>query len=259
MSLRLKFNLAILFALIVAYVATGVAVYSILQRNAKDTVLETARVMREGAQAARAYTMEEVTPLLQQLPVERFLPQTVPSFAAHMTLRKVRDAYPEYAYKEAMLNPTNPADRATDWETDVIMTFRGDGGLGELVTERVAPVGQFLVLAKPIRITDEACLRCHSVPARAPASMLALYGESNGFGWKLDEVIGAQVVSIPMSLPLAQARETFMIVMAALGGVFLLIIVIVNILLSLAVVRPVKRLSAIANEVSMGKLDAPEQ
>ena len=51
-----------------------------------------------------------------------------------------------------------------------------------------------LYLARPIQIKDPACLACHSVPAAAPASMIKLYGESNGFGWKHQEIVGAQVV-----------------------------------------------------------------
>ena len=30
--------------------------------------------------------------------------------------------------------------------------------------------------------------------------MVALYGNKNGFGWKLDETIGAQIISVPMDI-----------------------------------------------------------
>ena len=36
--------------------------------------------------------------------------------------------------------------------------------------------------------------------------MLDLYGIANGFGWKMNEIIGAQIVSVPMTVPIA-ARE----------------------------------------------------
>ncbi len=258
MGLRLKFNLAILFAFVIGYALTGFAVYQILDKNARSTVIEMARIMRESALAMRSYTTEEVGPLLQTISVERFLPQTVPSFAAQTVLRKVRESFPEYSYKEAALNPTNPSDHATDWETDIIQNFRANPTLGELIVDRATPTGRSLVLAKPIRINDDACLQCHTTASQAPASLVALYGEANGFGWKLHEIIGAQIVSVPLSVPIAQARQTFLVVMGSLGAVFLLIIIILNVLLSFSVVRPVRHLSTLADEISLGNLEAPE-
>jgi protein-histidine pros-kinase len=32
--------------------------------------------------------------------------------------------------------------------------------------------------------------------------MIAIYGTNNGFGWKENEIVGAQIVSVPMSVPL---------------------------------------------------------
>ena len=88
--------------------------------------------------------------------------------------------------------------------------------------------------------------------------MKARYGSANGFGWKLNEVVGSQIVSVPMSVPLARAQRTLWTFLAALGVVFAAVIVILNVLLDRIVIRPVKRMSAIAHDVSMGKLDAAE-
>ena len=37
--------------------------------------------------------------------------------------------------------------------------------------------------------------------------MIRQYGSNNGFGWRLHEIIGAQVVSAPMSLPFQMANR----------------------------------------------------
>ena len=37
--------------------------------------------------------------------------------------------------------------------------------------------------------------------------MVDLYGNSNGFGWQLNDVIGAQIVSVPMSVALDRANR----------------------------------------------------
>ncbi|GMG81592.1 DUF3365 domain-containing protein [Paralimibaculum aggregatum] len=261
MSLRLKFNLVLLLALGVGYAVLGYFLWSFLANNARDEVLAKARVMRESALAMRSYTADQIRPLLQTVSAERFLPHTVPSYAAQENFRLVSDsdeAYREYSYKEAALNPTNPSDRANAWEEDIIRAFREDPSRKEMVVERTAATGQMLVLAHPIQIKNEACLICHSTPDAAPASMIAQYGESNGFGWELNEIIGAQVVSVPMSVPLERAKETFGIVMISLAVVFFVMLLIINTLLGIVVVRPISRLSDLANEISLGNLDAPE-
>jgi len=88
--------------------------------------------------------------------------------------------------------------------------------------------------------------------------MVDLYGSANGYGWKLNEVLGAQIVSVPMAVPLARANETFLTIMTGLTGVFLVMLVLLNLLLHYVIIRPVRRISAAATSVSLGQMDAPE-
>jgi protein-histidine pros-kinase len=113
-------------------------------------------------------------------------------------------------------------------------------------------------MARPLQIKDAACLYCHSTVDAAPKTMIELYGPANGFGWKLNEVVGAQIVSVPMTLPIKRANDTFKVFMISLTGVFAFIFVALNLMLHAIVIRPVTRLSRIADEVSLGNLDAPE-
>ena len=88
--------------------------------------------------------------------------------------------------------------------------------------------------------------------------MVALYGKENGFGWKLGEVVGAQIVSIPLTVPLSRAYQALFWFMVALGGTFIVMIIIVDLLLRVLVVKPVREISGMATNVSMGNLDVPE-
>ena len=258
MGLRTKFNLVLLTAMALGLGVASVLSYALMQDNARDAVIGRARIMMESALAIRSYTSAEIRPLLAPVMEERFLPHSVPSFAAQENFRALRARFPEYTYKEAALNPTNLADRATDWEADIINTFRNDPDMDELVIERETPTGRSLVLAHPLTIRDEGCLVCHSVPENAPATMLEIYGENNGFGWQLNETIGAQIVSVPMSVPLSRAWETFLLFIATLAAVFLVVAITLNILLYRFVVRPVTRISQMASAVSMGDMSVPE-
>ncbi len=258
MGLRMKFNLVLLLAFAIGLALAGYLSDQILKQNAREEVLQSARIMMESALGARAYTVQRIQPLLTLQMKREFRPETVAAFAAAQSFQVLRDKFPDYTYKEAALNPTNPSDRASDWEADIIQEFRNNAERKELIVERDTPTGRMLNLARPLGIYNEGCLTCHSKAEDAPKTMTDIYGVNNGFGWKMNEIIGAQVVTVPMAVPLARAQQTFTTFMILLGGVFVLLLALLNILLHFVVIRPVVRMAAIATEVSMGKPDVPE-
>jgi protein-histidine pros-kinase len=212
----------------------------------------------ESAMAVSTYTATQVAPLLQTQMTYTFLPQSVPAYSSSEVLNALRKNHPEYAYKPAMLNPTNPRDRAQDWEEDVISRFKQSPDEKEFIGQRSTPSGLVTYIARPIKITNPECLRCHSTVEAAPKPLVEKYGPANGFGWNLNEVLGAQVVSVPMSVPLDRADRNFKVVMGLLAGVFLLIGLALNLMLWQLVIRPVSQLSKLSDRVSLGELDAPE-
>ena len=258
MSLKTKFNLAMLAAFLVGLSLAAALLYGIANADARREVLREASLLMNAASAVRVYTVSEITPLLAEQGKLRFLPHTVPSWAAQTNMRNLEKQLPSYTYKEASLNPTNPADRATDWEADIVRQFARDPNLNEFVSTRDSALGPTLSLSKPIRLKDPACLACHSTPAAAPATMIDLYGSANGFGWKLDEVVGVQVVTVPLQVALDRANASLKIYLGGLAGVFLVVIVLLNVLLTTMIVRPVRRMSTIADEISTGNMNAPE-
>lgn len=257
MGLRTKFNLALLLVFAAGLGVTGYISYTLLQKNAQDEVLRNAGVMMEAASSMRYYTQKHVSPKLDYQP-DTFLAESVPAFAATEMMNQLRKKYDNYSYKEAVLNPTNPRDRAVEWESDVVNEFRNNAEKKEITGMRMAASGPALYLARPLKIVDPGCLVCHSTPDKAPPAMVTQYGGNNGFGWKLNETIGAQVVSVPMSLPIENANRTFITFMASLSGVFVVLFLILNVMLSYLIVRPITDLSEAANEISTGNMDIPE-
>jgi protein-histidine pros-kinase len=187
-----------------------------------------------------------------------FLPQSVPAYAATQTLKQIRKKYQDYSYKEATLNPTNPLNRATDWEADLVNEFKNRSGTTELIGDRDTPTGRALYIARPITVGNPSCLPCHTTPEAAPPTMIRQYGTANGFGWKLNDIIGAQVVSVPMAVPVRNAERAFYTFMGSLATVFALVFVVLNIMLSRMIVRPISRMAMAADEVSTGKFETPE-
>ena len=258
MGLRLKFNLVLLVVFAFGLGVTAYLSWTLLQRNAREEVVRHAGLMMEAALAIRAYTVDQVRPQLDLQLMRVFLPQSVPAYAATETLTQIKKKYADYSYKEATLNPTNPRNRATDWEADLVQEFKNRSGLTELIGERDTPTGRSLYIARPIKITNPACLPCHTTPEAAPPTMIKYYGSNNGFGWKLNDIIGAQVVSVPTAVPFANAERAFFTFIGSLAIVFGVVFVVLNVMLSQMIVKPIASMSRAADQVSTGNFEIQE-
>lgn len=257
MKLLVKFNLIFLLVFIVGLVGSCLVARGLLQKAATEEVADRARLLIEKANAVSTYTANQIKPLLETQMKYTFLPQSVPAYSSAEVLATLQKTYPEYGFKSAMLNPTNPRDKAVAWEEDVVNQFIKTPAMTEFIGQRETPTGTSLYIARPIRITNPACMSCHTTPEMAPRTLVERYGPSNGFGWKLNEVMGAQVVSVPMTVPMQRADQALMVVAGVLAAVFVLIGAALNFMLYKLVIQPVSRLSTIADKVSMGE-EAPE-
>ena len=259
MRLLLKFSAIFALIFCVGVAIIGWLSYRQMEDSARTQVLNQARLMMQAARSVRDYTTLQLKPLL--MPQEKrdniFLPQRVPAYAATENFNYLRRSFPDYSYKEASLNPTNPRNRAVDWEADIINAFRNEPQLQELTGEREASTGRSLFFARPIR-ADHECLECHSQPGNAPPSMIAIYGSANGFGWQQGTVIAAQIVSVPMSLPLQIANQGFRAQLIYLAAILLVSLGVLNVVLYFTIARPVARLSDMADKISLGQLEVPD-
>jgi HAMP domain-containing protein len=257
MSLLIRINLTFGAVFIAAILVAGFACRSILETNARREVFAEAGLMMDSALATRDYTANEIIPLLAAGVQTDFPPQSIPFYAATQNFLRLRQRHPDFTYKEASLNPTNPRDRAADWEADIIQRFRNDVHAQEVVGDRDTPMGKSLYLARPIRYEAE-CAGCHSTPSAAPKSLLMRYGGNNGFGWQTEEIVGAQVVSVPYASAIANADKVFRTLMISMVGAFVAAFLVVNAVLYVLVVRPVRKIARVADQVSLGDLTAED-
>ena len=259
MRLLTKFNLVLVVLFGISGFVIAHLAYQFLMRNAWSQVLQQAELMMASAKSTRDYTSEQVKPLLLKNPEheKKFLPQTVPAFAATSQFNAIRKSYPDYSYREATLNPTNLIDRAEDWEADLIHYFADHPDEKKVVGQRETPTGRYLYLAKPMTAA-QSCLECHSTPDVAPVAMIKTYGSQNGFGWMLNQVIAAQIVTVPMSVPIHVADKAYRSLILFLVITFLLTIIALDTALYLIVIRPLHRVSQAADRISKGDTDQPE-
>jgi hypothetical protein len=209
----LKVNAIVVPVVLAATAAVLVLVKNFADQTALEETLNTARLLVSAGQATFDYTVEQVKPPLEAK--YEFLVQSVSSYAATETIGRMQRQFENYRYHVAALNPTNKRDAADAWETDAIRRLALPTAHDQYTEIRNLKEGRLLFMAVPIRISNEACLTCHSVPDAAPKMLIDTYGTDNGFGWKLNEVVAAQVVSVPMSVAQMRADSLFYRVMLA--------------------------------------------
>lgn len=258
LKLGLKLNILLGIILLLLTIGMGLILSRVLQNYAEQVVADRASMLIETMNSVRNYTSTQINPeLSERLETEEvFLPQTVPAYSAREVFEHIRskEQYNQFFYKEATINPTNVRDKADRFETEIVQSLR-DNQKKQMQGFRSIPGGEIFYIARPIKITQESCLRCHSVPKVAPASLIASYGSNNGFGWKLNEIVGAQIVSVPSSQVLKAAQHLRNIVLSRIIIFSLVASLLINFFLKYTITDPLKKMSASSRQLSTGDMN----
>lgn len=254
LTLRRKFTVLLTLILLAGLTLSGLVLSNVLSNSARESVASTAQVLMETMGSVREYTNTQITPELQDKIETEFLPQSVPAFSAREVFEILRQnsEYRDFFYKEPTLNPTNLRDKADAFETDLVERFQREPNLKEISGFRTVASEDLFYIARPLIIKEQKCLQCHSTPEAAPKSQIERYGTGGGFGWKLNDVIGARMISVPASKVIDKANRLSLIVLGITSAIFLGVIALVNIMLNRQIIRPLKRMTRVAEEVSTG-------
>lgn len=231
MSFRLRINLYLFTTFIAIAAAAGWYISNVLKKQSNDHVVKQAAILMETALAVRSYTVDMVKPQLDPMLEQKFLPQTVPAFAATETFERFRKTFPNFKYKEAVLDPTNPRDLADKQERAIIDKFIENPALQDTSGELYRNLSRFYYVARPIQIKNPACIACHDTPDRAPATMRQIYGDKGGFGWKLNQIVGAQIIVVPAFEQDTAANDMLKIIAMLYVATFAILLLVINLLL----------------------------
>lgn len=261
-KLATKFTLLLSLVFIGAIFVSGFALSMALERKAQDEINYQGQILIQMVNSVRDYNDAHVANLLEPKleTQERFLPETIPSFAAREVFENLRKnkEYADFLYKDATLNPTNLRDKADDFETTLIERFKKEPGKQSLSGFRTLFGEQLFYSARPFAITQSKCLRCHNTPQEAPKSQLATYGTDNGFGWKLNQVLGTQIIYVPASKIFNSAHHSFSLFIGIFMIIFTLVILVINYLLKRNVIQPLKPMAQLAQKISTDSMSYDE-
>ncbi len=276
-KLGTQFNLILLLVFIVGATTSWFALDFVMQKQAAAQVSAHATLLLQTMNSVRKYTSDNTGPELKDLHAwvkqipepandakkaedlrklkNSFISETVPGFSASTVFKNFRasnDETKEFFYKEAAPNPTNMDDKADAFEAALVDRFESDPKATLLSDFRDMGGRKVFYIAAPMRVSKPSCLECHTTPDKAPPAMIAKYGSENGFNWKLNQVIAAQIVYVPAEKVLKQGRANTILVVLLFLGVFLFVILLINVLLRRGVISPLKHLATATEAISRG-------
>ena len=263
-GIRTRFTLILSLIFVVAIIAAWLIFSRVLLDRAEAQITDKASVVMAMLNSVRTYTSEHINPMLQDELVteEEFISESVPAFSARQTFENLseRPEYQNFTYKEAAFNPTQPLDTADAFEAEILNTFRSNPSVTEQHGFTVHDGVPVYYISRPLKVSAESCLRCHSTPDVAPASLIRTYGTEHGFGWQLNEVIAAQTIYIPAQEVFDQAYQAVTVVMGIIVVIFAVVILVTNAGLRRAVVSPAVQIARVAQMIGNNTLthDAPE-
>ena len=237
MNLKTRLNIALGACAVVAVMVAGVVMQGQMRQRALAEVQREAELHMEAATALRSFTAEHVRPLLNHDPAQ-FQAPGVPSFAATTTMRELHRRYPGVSYREVALNPINPANLATGIAADIVRSLR-EQPAETIQREAVVDGQRLLFVAKPMRVQEASCLTCHGDPAQSPPAMRVIYGDTHGFGWRMGETVGAQIVAVPMAPPLERAQQSLLQFLIGACAVVLAVFLALNAMLRRVLLNPI--------------------
>ncbi len=254
LKLGSKFTLLLTLVFLGGIIVSGITLSSAMQHKAEDEIATKAKILTETMNSVRAYTTNNVLPQLnEKLTTEpEFVREAVPAFAAREVFERFRQQseYRSFFYKEATLNPTNPRDQADEFETSLVQQFRDRPDLKEKSGYRSLNGQNLFYIARPMSLTQTTCLQCHSTPEVAPKSLIATYGDKNGFHWPMNQVLAAQTIYVPVDTILARGQQYLILTMGIFVAIFAGAVLLINGLLARTVIHPIRNLTAIARRVS---------
>ena len=259
LKLGAKLNLILALIFLVTITSCGLILSYILEIRAEKEVAGKAFLAIETMNSVRNYTSNQIKPELSyRLETEvAFLPETVPAYSAREVFEDLRrnSSYQDFYYKEATLNPTNLRDKADEFEAKIIEKFRQNENSQQLSGFRNINDQNFYYVARPLAVEKSSCLQCHSTPEQAPRSLINTYGDRNGFNWQLNEIVSAQMVSVPASKVFSAAKRLRWSIMSIIILFFLFAIAAINLFMRFAIVLPIQNMSRLSTKVSTGNLN----
>jgi signal transduction histidine kinase len=207
-SLQSKFlaGLCLVMALMVGFFALALNIH--LERLMEGEAREKAALILSQVEAIQGYVRASLRPAMYRLlPEDQFVLEAMStSYITRGVMSDQNLAREAFLYRRVGVGARNPDYEADASERVYIERFEADPKLEHL--DEFAELGgeRYFVTARPQRF-EEACMHCHGDPAAAPRELIERYGSERGFGRKVGDLAGIDLVRLKVQRDLGGIRE----------------------------------------------------
>ncbi len=182
--------------------------YTQLREALISNVYEKSQIILTELEATRKYVSDILRPRISSLVSrdEFVLEAMSTTYVSRKIMERFQSTFPEFRYKRAAINPRVSSNEADKFESEILSEFQKKTSLKDWQGIVTRNGERFFVRMVPIRM-DAGCIRCHETPENAPAKLLNLYGPGGGFGRKVGDIAGMDVLSFPVESAMAQIRR----------------------------------------------------
>ena len=253
-SIRSRFNGLLIVVYVLSLLITVPVVYLYTKYDFYNRANQQLSLMNNMVRSIRQYITEDVRPALLQQKV--LYPPAISSTVATTHIAEhFKKLQPDYYIRVVSDNPLNKANYPEPLEQELLNQFRQDTQQTLLIREGSVKGQPYLLSANPT-VSNSDCMLCHSKPEDAPAMIRQQYGTQSGFHYKLGEVVGINVIGVPMSGINNAVVHRSLGIVGILTCLFTLMLIWVNWMVRTQILMPIEDITIAAQAISKGDLEA---
>ena len=233
MPIKRKFQIGAACILLLFCGGISLLAYFYLKDATTKEIYNDTEIFIATADATRTYVKDVLRPTVSNLiPKDSFIPHAMSTtFVGREIMGRLKKRFPDFKYKRAAANPTNPVNQADAFELSMLKWFNENPETNEWQGLIRKNKRSFYARLRAITATED-CLRCHGIPENAPRAMKALYGTTGGFGYQIGKVVAADTIYIPVDVTFVKIKEAawlvFLIAIISLFGLLGLFYLLFN-------------------------------
>ncbi len=245
-GLQVQFQIALGTIFLLFCGLTAWLIYAHEKNHIEQEALNKSRIVLAAVESTQAYVQGILRPKMYEVVGrDAFIMEAMStSFVSRAVMDKFHESMPMYRYRRVALKARNPVSAPTPVEREMIEYFQKHPlekhwqGIRE-----IGGTSGFLD-AQPVFMTA-SCLNCHGRPEDAPPSLIRMYGDKRGFGYRENQLAGITVVSIPVQDALAKIRGKAFSVFCATLVMLIFMYVLISFLFNRMVVHSLRDLLGI--------------
>lgn len=208
-NLRFKFITGLVLFAFALGICISVTMYFHFNSILESEISQRSRMLLDQSNAIQDYVKTVLRPeMFKVLPKGRFVLQAMSSsYISREVMARMHIQEPsDYHYRRVSIRPRNPDFRANTFEVELIRFFNKNKNLKIWEDNAVVDGKDYHMVARPV-IFKESCMQCHGAPEDAPIELINIYGNTNGFGYRVGTVAGVVVAGFPVNMIKTPAME----------------------------------------------------